>query len=271
MGSEMKDGAKVLLVDDNPVIRELMLDSLAQELNVRPCASAAEAIQGAEIQPPDLIISDYRMPGVNGLELLAKLRAAHPHAAVVMMASRADINGPLAGSTRQIEDFIEKPFLVDHAMLRIRRVLDRVALSKATREAANSTSVRGTLSQMSVIDLLQTIDMGRKNCRLKLSRLGQHCEMIFHEGQLVHATLGRVTGEEAVYKVAGWSEGSFQIDFERVECEYTIRHSTQSVLLEALRLFDEAQRDASEDEEEPAPHPGTDDDFSSPAMAAAGN
>ena len=267
----MKDGAKVLLVDDNPAIRELMVNSLNQELNIRPCANATEAIEGADLHSPDLILSDYRMPGMNGLELVGKLRAAHPHAAVVMMASRADINGPLAGSARQVEDFIEKPFLVDHAMMRIRRVLDRVALSKATRDAANSTSVRGTLSQMSVIDLLQTIDMGRKNCRLKLSHQGLHCEMIFHEGQLVHATLGRVTGEEAVYKVAGWSDGSFQIDFERVECEYTIRHSTQSVLLEALRLFDEAQRDAGEEEEESAPRTASEGDFSSQAMAAAGN
>ncbi len=67
--------------------------------------------------------------------------------------------------------------------------------------------------------------------------------MLFHDGQLAHATLGDLRGESAVYKVACWSEGSFQIEFERVECEPTIHHSTQSVLLEALRLFDEAQRD----------------------------
>lgn len=263
----MKDGAKVLLIDDNPAIRELMLDTLAQEMNVHACASAVEALQDAEVQTPDLVISDFRMPGVNGLELAGKLRAVHPHLPVVMMASRADINGPLAGSIRQVDEFLEKPFLVDHAMLRIRRVLDRVALSKATREATNSTSVRGTLAQMSVIDLLQTIDMGRKNCRLKLVSRGQHCEMIFHEGQIVHAILGSASGEEAVYRVAGWVEGSFQIDFERVECEYTIRHSTQSVLLEALRLFDEAQRDAVEEDES---REGA-EDFSAPPIPGSAN
>ncbi|MDR3763407.1 MAG: response regulator [Acidobacteriota bacterium] len=267
----MKDGAKVLLIDDNPAIRELMLDSLASEMTVHTCSGATEALDDTEIQAPDLVISDYRMPGVNGLELIGKLRAAHPHLPVVMMASRADINGPLAGAGRQVEEFLEKPFLVDHAILRIRRVLDRIALSKATREATNSTSVRGTLAQMSVIDLLQTIDMGRKNCRLKLSQRGQPCEMIFHEGQLVHATMGNLSGEEAVYKVAGWSEGSFQIDFERIECEYTIHHSTQSVLLEALRLFDEAQRDGSEDGEEAIPHPGPGDGLSGASLSAAGD
>jgi hypothetical protein len=127
-------------------------------------------------------------------------------------------------------------------------VLDRISLGKATREGANSTSVRGTLAQMSVVDLLQTLDMGRKSCSLVLAHGDEQSEMQFHDGQLVHATLGKLTGEKVVYKIAAWTEGSFQIDFERTECPRTITHSTQSVLLEALRLFDEAQRDGEAEE-----------------------
>jgi len=168
-----------------------------------------------------------------------------------MMASRSDIAGPLAGTGPLVEEFIEKPFFVDEATARIKRVLERVELGKATREAAESTSVRGTLAQMSVVDLLQTLDIGRKSCSLVLTRNGQRAEMQFHDGQLVHATLngtpngtpgGTLTGEDAVYKVVSWTDGAFLIDFERRECPRTITHSTQSVLLEALRIFDEAQR-----------------------------
>ena len=68
--------------------------------------------------------------------------------------------------------------------------------------------------------------------------------MQFHNGQLVHATFGNLIGEAAVYVLVAWTEGVFLIDFERVECPRTITHSTQSVLLEALRRFDESQRDA---------------------------
>jgi len=243
----MKQGAQVLLIDDNPVIRQLLLESLAAESDVSSFSGAREALLKAQTEEPDLIISDFRMPGLSGLELLAQLRVSHPHVAVIMMASRADIHGPLAGAAPLVEEFIEKPFFVTETMLRVRRVLERIAVSKAMSEGANSTSVRGTLAQMSVIDLLQTLDMGRKSCRLRLSYAAQECHMLFHDGQLVHATMGEIIGEEVVYKVAGWPEGSFQIDFERVECIRTIRHSTQAVLMEALRLFDEAQRDAAEE------------------------
>jgi DNA-binding response OmpR family regulator len=261
----MNKGLQVLLVDDNPVILKLLVESLSAEANVYSFAGASDALRRAEKCLPDLIISDYRMPGLSGLELLSKLRISFPQVSVVMMASRADISGPLAGSSPLVEEFIEKPFFIEEAVMRIKRVLDRLSVSKATREGANSTSVRGTLAQMSVVDLLQTLDIGRKTCRLVLTHQAEHSEMQFHDGQLVHATMGGLTGESVVYKVAAWSEGAFKIDFERVECPRTITHSTQSVLLEALRLFDEAQRDGESEESEAKPTGSA--GFGVPAMA----
>ncbi len=249
----MRQAVNVLLVDDNPMIRELLVAAIAPLATVQAFASATEAFRRAEKQTPDLIISDYRMPGLSGLELLAKLRISFPRVAVVILASRADIAGPLAGSSPLVEEFIEKPFFIDDATTRIKRVLDRIQLSKATRDAAASTSVRGTLAQMSAVDLLQTLDIGRKTCRLVLTRGEQRGELHFHDGQLVHATLGDRVGEPAVYELVAWADGLFLIDFERTECPRTITHSTQSVLLEALRRFDESQRDSDSDTPERPP------------------
>jgi CheY-like chemotaxis protein len=265
----MGQTTRVLLVDDNPAIREMLLRSLSPLATVLACGSAAEALSWAEKQTPDLIISDYRMPGLNGLELLAKLRTFCPHISVLMLASRADILGPLAGSSAWVEEFIEKPFFLDDAITRIQRVLNRITLSKAARGGADSTSVRGTLAQMSVVDLLQTLDIGQKSCRLELHHAGQEGEMQFVNGQLVHAALGNLSGESAVYAVVAWTEGSFLIDFERVECQRTITHSTQSVLLEALRRFDESQRDTkAKTETEAVPKPSSGAAFA-PTLAPA--
>jgi CheY-like chemotaxis protein len=241
----MGAGIHVLVVDDNPQIRELLLESLRPLGNVVGCANASEATGRAAEQTPDLIVSDYRMPGLNGLELLAKLRQGFPHLAGVLLASRADLSGPLAGCSALVEELIEKPFFIEDATARIKRVYDRVSLGKETREAADSSSVRGNLAQMSVVDLLQTLDIGRKSCRLTISHDGQQCEMQFDNGQLLHAEVGDVSGEAAVYAVVAWTEGTFLIDFEQGECARTITHSTQSVLLEALRRFDESQRDSA--------------------------
>src|SRR5208337_789992 len=115
----MGQNTQILLVEDNPVIRGMLLESISQQTGVEAFGSAAEALRRAEMVIPDLIISDYRMPGLNGLDLLDKLRLSFPQIAVVLLASHADIIGPLAGSSAMVEDFIEKPFFLEEAMVRI--------------------------------------------------------------------------------------------------------------------------------------------------------
>ena len=67
------------------------------------------------------------------------------------------------------------------------------------------------------------------------------------EGQIKHAAYGSLKGDEAVYKALTWPTGNFQIDFEGRSTEQTTTRSTQGLLMEGLRLVDEAGREAKED------------------------
>jgi hypothetical protein len=98
---------------------------------------------------------------------------------------------------------------------------------------------------MSAIDLFQTMEMGRKSGALTFTRDGQKCVIYFQDGQVVHAQSGAVRGEEAVYQVLGWPNGNFAIDFQQTCTENTVTRSTQGLLMEGLRLLDEANRDAT--------------------------
>ena len=73
---------------------------------------------------------------------------------------------------------------------------------------------------------------------------GEKCDMYFSEGQVSHAVFGTVKGDNAVYKTMGWTTGNFQIDFTKSSTEATTTRSTQGLLMEGLRLLDEANRDA---------------------------
>ena len=72
------------------------------------------------------------------------------------------------------------------------------------------------------------------------------CEMFFVEGQVRHAAYGTLMGDAAVYKVLSWSGGNFQIDFEGRSSEKTTTLSTQGLLMEGLRLLDEANKGAED-------------------------
>jgi hypothetical protein len=114
------------------------------------------------------------------------------------------------------------------------------------REAPGESVLRGSLAQMNVLDLLQSLDMGRKTCALTLTNNGDKCKMYFTDGQINHAVYGDLQGDPAVYRVLAWNGGSFEIDFAGSSSEQTTTQSTQGLLLEGLRLLDEANRDTEE-------------------------
>jgi CheY-like chemotaxis protein len=241
----MPANVKVLLLDDNPMILNMLRQTLGPLVSLSTAADSANALLRAIDDPPDLLVTDYQMPGMDGRQLVQKLKARPSTASipVILMASKSDISERLKMVQDLVEDFLEKPFFTREATARIKRVIDKIALEKMAREAPGETVLRGSLAQMNVIDLLQSLELGRKSCSLALTANGDRCEMFFADGQITHAVYGQLTGDEAVYKVLTWTSGNFTIDFAARSTEQSITHSTQGLLMEGLRQLDEANRD----------------------------
>jgi hypothetical protein len=148
-----------------------------------------------------------------------------------------------------VEDYLEKPFFLKDAIQKIKRVVDRIALEKLSKTASDGV-LRGSLSQMNVIDLVQSLEMGRKSCQLTMTNGNDKCEMYFVGGQVKHAAYGSISGNDAVFKVLRWTDGNFQINFEGKTTQETTTLNTQGMLMEGLRLLDESQRDAAAEGED---------------------
>lgn len=192
---------------------------------------------------------------MDGKQLVEKLksRPATANFSAVIMASKADIAERLSPQDAA-DDYLEKPFFLREATRRIKRMIDRIALEKLSKTAPSDGVVRGSLAQMNVIDLMQSLEMGRKSCQLTLTKEGDRCEVFFVEGQVKHATYGSLVGDQAVFKVLRWTGGSFQLDFDGKTDKETTKLNTQGLLMEGLRLLDESQRDGG-GEAEPASTP----------------
>ena len=231
------------------MILGMLTQALEKFAELETTTDSAEGLLKIVSSPPDLVITDYQMPGMDGRQLVEKIkeRAATARLPIIVMATKTDQNEKLKMVEDKVEDFLEKPFFVKDATARIKRIVDKIALEKMAREASGGDSLRGSLQQMNVIDLLQSLELGRKTCRLTLTNATDHCELFFNEGQINHGSYGNLVGDEAVYKVLTWQDGNFDIDFTASSSEQTITRSTQGLLMEGLRLFDEANRDASED------------------------
>src|SRR6202140_5503299 len=247
----MANNVKLLLVDDNPMVLGMLQQALGSLAEVTAANEAADALLKAVDEPPDLLVCDYRMPGMDGRQLVERLksRPATANFPTVLMASKADIAEKLSPQDAA-DDYLEKPFFLKDATRRIKRMIDRIALEKMAKTAPSDGVVRGNLSQMNVIDLMQSLEMGRKSCQLKLNNAGDKCEVFFAEGQVKHATYGSLVGAEAVFKVLRWTGGNFELNFEGKTDQETTKLNTQGLLMEGLRLLDESQREGGG---EPAP------------------
>jgi CheY-like chemotaxis protein len=242
---------KLLLVDDNPMVLGMLRQALTSLGQVTTAADAADALLKAVDDPPDLLVVDYRMPGMDGRQLIEKLRSrpATANFSAIILATKSDITERLSAQD-PVDDFVEKPFFLKEATRRIKRVIDKIALEKMAKAAPSDGVLRGSLAQMNVIDLMQSLEMGRKSCLLSLTRDDERCDVYFTEGQVVHAAYGSLKGDEAVFKVLSWTGGNFQVDFEGKTTEASTHLNTQGLLMEGLRLLDESRRDGGEKTEE---------------------
>ena len=223
-----------------------MLATGLVKTQVHTATDGADALLKVVDDLPDLLICDYEMPGMNGRQVLEKIKGRSTTAKVpiILMASKVDISEKLKMLQDSVEDFVEKPFFIHETVAHIKKTIDKIALEKLAREAPGESTLRGNLAQMNCMDLLQSLEMGRKSCSLVLTRNGDRCELYFAEGQINHATYGSLKGDNAVYKVLTWTSGNFTIDFSSSSSEQTTTRSTQGLLMEGLRLLDEANRDS---------------------------
>ena len=248
----MQSDVKVLLVDDNPMILSMLKEALSPLAKITTAADAADALLKAVDDVPDLLVSDYRMPGMDGRQLVEKLRSHKKTDAisVILLATKTDISEKLSLQDHVAEDFVEKPFFLREATQRIKRLIDKIALEKMSKSSSSDGIVRGSLAQMNVIDLVQSLEMGRKSCLLTLTNNGEKCEMYFEQGQVPHAVYGSLKGDAAVFKVLSWTGGSFQINFDGKTKQQSTTLNTQGLLMEGLRLLDESRRDSGAASEE---------------------
>lgn len=237
---------KVMVVDDNPLILDLLKKGLEPHAKIEAMTDGTDALVKALENPPDLVISDYRMPGVDGRQLLDKLKAKPQtqKIPVVLIASKADVDEKLQGVSDQVEEFFVKPFFVRDLVKRAKRIIDRVHLEKMQREASSTGGLSGRLSEMGIMDLFQALEMGQKTCALNIAGPNEKetATLYFTDGQVSHAVSGKLAGDAVVNHIVHWTDGGFSIDFSARSDEHTTTAGTQSLLMEALRLLDEEKK-----------------------------
>jgi len=238
----------LLVVDADPrSLRVLEVSLRNAGYNVAGCPSVGKAFEILHTNKPDLILSDTAFNDMNGFAFVEQLRQNSEWSEIpfIFLSSDGSIESKIRGLELGVQDYLTKPIYIREVIARVGIELARQARAGLTHKNGDSrTRFSGSLSEMSVVDLLQTIDVSRKSGVLTLISADLQEGMIsFDSGAVINATVEELVGEDAVYRQLLWREGTFDLEFRRVSLsERTVHRTTQALLMEGMRRLDDWSR-----------------------------
>ncbi|GAA0252724.1 response regulator transcription factor [Cryptosporangium japonicum] len=117
---------RLLVVDDDDTVRGLLADALRYAgYDVTAVATGADAIDAARHDPPDLVVLDVMLPGMDGFDVVRHLRTATDHVPVLFLSARDDYSAKVDGLTLGGDDYVTKPFHLPELIARIEAILRR--------------------------------------------------------------------------------------------------------------------------------------------------
>jgi two-component system response regulator MprA len=122
----MSDAARILVIDDDPKIRSVVRRGLVYEgFRVTDAGSGEEGLEKSRDQTPDLVVLDVMLPGIDGLEVCRRLRAAGDEVAILMLTARDEVKDRVEGLETGADDYLVKPFSFEELLARVRALLRR--------------------------------------------------------------------------------------------------------------------------------------------------
>jgi DNA-binding NtrC family response regulator len=129
----------LLLAEDDRIVRITVRDALEEAgYTVTECADGGEALRALEGERFDVVLSDVRLPGVDGLTLFRRTRQLQPQAGVVLMTAYADTEDAVTVMREGARDYLQKPFEMDELLLRIGRVREEIGFRRRMEEGQGS-------------------------------------------------------------------------------------------------------------------------------------
>ncbi|MFJ3673866.1 response regulator transcription factor [Streptomyces sp. NPDC090106] len=124
----MEQTAMILVVDDEPNMRELLSEALRMSgFDVVAAESGHEAVKVAEAALPALVVLDVMLPDLSGLEVARRMRERSPDLPIVFLTARDAVGDRIAGLAAGGDDYVTKPFSLQELVLRIRAILRRAS------------------------------------------------------------------------------------------------------------------------------------------------
>jgi CheY-like chemotaxis protein len=230
---------RVLIVDDEvALVRSIAkyLDSFVGEYRVFSAFSGEEGLTILRQQPVDIMLTDVNLPGLDGITVVRRALEMRPELAVVVMTAFGSPDLEAVALREGAMRFVNKPLDLDE----LRGIIQMSAMVE--------TGWAGIVGGLDLLDLAQLIALAGKSAVVHVGCGAENGILVFQDRAVVHARQGELSGEEAFYRMAMWSGGTFQEEASADVNSYprNIEVRATHLFMEAARLRDEQAHRQSE-------------------------
>ena len=223
---------QVLIVDDEETLTWSLAKSLAHDretYEVTTVNDGETALSVIDQQPFDVVVLDIRLPGMNGLDVLMNIKERKPSTKVIIMTAYGSIDIREKAKARGSLYYIEKPFEIEQM---------RNLILKALKEDS-ARGFNGSMTGLQLPDLIQMNCLSQITTALFVKKDNREGCIYFEDGQMTHAEVGAVEGEEALFTILSWSTGSFRFVGGVKAPKVSITTNWEYLLIEGVRKADE--------------------------------
>lgn len=234
-------GKTILIVDDSPLIQQLVADAFRPRgFDVLRAGDGSEALRVLCERPPDVIVADILMPVMDGWRFCEEVRRNPATFSIpfIFLSTESEVRKRVRGLRLGADDFLTKPFAPEELVARAEKLLERS--EQLHRLAGSAEALSGHTEHLPVPDLLQILSLNGKTGALRLeTREGLTGRIYFNEGKIIHSEMGEVKGEKALFRLMMWPEARFRLEPLPQGTGTTVTGTTASVLMEGFTHWDE--------------------------------
>ncbi len=228
----MLEKKNILVVDDEEDITLSVVNYLKKhltDLNVFAAFDGNKALEMIKSNRIDLLITDIRMPGVNGIDLLLELKKKNPEAGAIVITAYGSETIKKRSEDAGALYYLEKPFKLSHLYAVVKKYL------------SEEEGFKGNVSKLDLVDILQMVCLNRKSMLVEIKQNNKLGKVYIQNGEIIHCQCESKEGKEACFEILSWKNGEFNLlpftEFAKIK--RTINESYMTLFMEGLKRVDE--------------------------------
>lgn len=239
-----------ILVFDYTTVEVERLLQLLKDSNYKTAhfQDLQQAYKFAIAEHPDLIVFDIKAAQNTGVHFFRQIKN-HPathRIPILLTTNEPDLEKRVGYIEMGVDEFVTKPYYPEEIVARINTLLQDLSIPISGTQAFEQ-GFRGSLKEMNLLDLIQTMELGEKSGIIYLNRGDKEGQIYINRGKIVDAVVDDYdTLDRSFLHMLTWIEGTFVLQIQDIDLENTLTENNQRLFDEGARLIDQWRKESGE-------------------------